>query len=337
MSKMLAGRRRLAKGLAVALPVVSMLVCIGFGRYSLSVSETVRTLLSPLTGAYVKPMDHTVIFNVRMPRIILALFTGMGLAISGAAFQALFSNPLASPDTLGVASGASFGAVLGLLLGQNLIVVQAFALAAGLVSLILTYSVSRINGERTMIMVVLGGIVISSLFEALVSLVKYVADPQDQLPAISYWLMGSMATSTYASLRLGLPFIASGALVIFLLRWRLNIVSLGEEEAESLGGRVMAVRLLTMVSATAVTASCVSMCGQVGWVGLLIPHIAKFLVGSDNRSIIPVSMGFGAAFMVVVDTVARSLTASELPLSVLTALVGAPFFVLLLRKARGLS
>lgn len=337
MSKMSAGRKRVSMILAVVLPVLAVLVCIGFGRYSLSVPGTIKTLLSPLTGAYVKPMDHTVVFNVRLPRIILALFTGMGLAVSGAAFQALFSNPLASPDTLGVASGASFGAVLGLLLGQNLIVVQVFALIAGLVSLFLTYTVSRINGERTMIMVVLGGIVISSLFEALVSLVKYVADPQDQLPAISYWLMGSMATSTYQSLRLGLPFIVIGVLMIFLLRWRLNIVSLGDEEAESLGGRVTTVRILTMVSATAVTASCVSMCGQVGWVGLLIPHIARFLVGSDNRSIIPVSMGFGAAFMVVVDTVARSLTASELPLSVLTALVGAPFFILLLRKAKGFS
>ena len=331
------GRKRVAQSLAIVLPVICALVCIGFGRYSITVTDTLRTLLSPLTGTAVKQMDKTVVFNIRLPRIILALFTGMGLAVSGAAFQALFSNPLASPDTLGVASGASFGAVLALLFGQNLIVVQAFALVAGLVSLFLTYSVSKINGESTVVMVVLGGIVISSLCEALVSLVKYVADPLDKLPTISYWLMGSMASSTYSNLRLGLPFIIAGVIVIFLLRWRLNIVSLGEEEAESLGGRVKTVRILTMVSATAVTASCVSMCGKVGWVGLLIPHIARFLVGSDNRTIIPVSIGFGAAFMVIVDTVARSLTASELPLSVLTALVGAPFFVLLLRKARGLS
>ncbi len=322
---------------AIILPILCALVCMGFGRYSITVGDTIRTLFSPLTGASVKGSDYTVVFNVRLPRIILALAVGLGLAVSGTAFQALFSNPLATPDTLGVASGASFGAVLALLFGYSLITVQLFALVFGLLALLLTYAVSKIKGSSGIIMIVLGGIVVSSLFEAFVSFIKYIADPQDKLPTISYWLMGSMASATYNSLKLGLPFIIAGALVLFLLRWRMNIVSLGDDEAKSLGGRLQLVRILIMISATMVTASCVSMCGQVGWVGLLVPHIAKFLVGNDNRKVVPISLGFGAAFMVVVDTVARSLTAAELPLSVLTAIIGAPFFIVLLRRIGGLK
>ncbi len=330
-------RQNAALAAAFILPAAAALVCIGFGRYSISVPDTVRTLFSPVTGAGVRGTDYTVIFNIRLPRIILALFTGAGLSLAGAAFQALFSNPLATPDTLGVASGASFGAVLALLFGASLITVQLSALAFGVLALILTYAVSRIKGQGSIVMIVLGGIVVSSLFEALVSLVKYVADPQDELPAISYWLMGSMSSATYGNLRLGLPFIFAGSLVIFLLRWRLNIVSLSDDEARSLGGRIFLVRILIMLSSTMITASAVSMCGQVGWVGLLVPHIARFLTGDDNRKVIPVSIGFGSAFMVIVDTIARSLIASELPLSVLTAMIGAPFFIVLLRRMGGLK
>ncbi len=321
---------------AFILPIVSALICLGFGRYSISIPDTIATLLSPITGREVRGTDYTVIFNVRLPRIILALAAGMGLSLAGTAFQALFSNPLATPDTLGVASGASFGAVLALLFGSSLIGIQISALVFGMSALFLTYAVSRIKGQSSIVMIVLGGIVISSLFEALVSFIKYIADPQDELPAISYWLMGSMSSATYGSLALGLPFIIIGSLTIVLLRWRLNIVSLGDDEAKSLGGRILIIRLLIMTASTMITASCVSMCGQVGWVGLLVPHIARFLVGNDNRKVVLASIGFGASFMVIVDTVARSLIASELPLSVLTAIAGAPFFIILLRRMGGI-
>lgn len=314
------------------LPIAVALVCIGFGRYSISIQDTISVLLSPLTGHVVKATDYTVIYNIRLPRILLAMFVGMGLSIAGTAFQALFSNPLATPDTLGVASGASFGAVLALLFGLSLVSIQITALIFGIAALMLTYLVSKIKGQNSVVMIVLGGIVISSLFEALVSFIKYIADPQDKLPAISYWLMGSMSSVTYDSLMLGAPFILVGSIAIFLLRWKLNVVSLSEDEARSLGGRLVLTRILVMVSATLITASAVSMCGQVGWVGLLVPHIAKLLVGDDNRKVVPVAIGFGASFMVIVDTVARSLTASELPLSVLTAIVGAPVFIVLLRR-----
>ena len=329
-------KERAAIAVACILPIVSAFICIGFGRYSISIPDTITTLFSPLTGIDVKGTDYTVIFSVRLPRILLALAVGMGLSLSGTAFQALFSNPLATPDTLGVASGASFGAVLALLLGASLFGIQISALVFGILALLLTYATSRIKGHNSIVMIVLGGIVISSLFEALVSFIKYIADPQDELPAISYWLMGSMSSATYSSLILGLPFIIIGSFMIILLRFRLNVIRLDEDEAKSLGGRVLLIRLLIMLAATMITASCVSMGGQVGWVGLLVPHIARFLVGNDNRKVVIASIGFGASFMVIVDTVARSLIASELPLSVLTAIIGAPFFIILLRRMGGI-
>lgn len=318
------------------LPIVTGFICLGIGRYQLSIQETLQVLLSPLTGVRVPPVDVSVIFNVRLPRIILALCVGSGLAVSGAAFQSMFSNALATPDTLGVASGASFGAALALLFGGNLIVVQICALVTGLAALGITYSISRVKGKgNSVIVIVLSGMVISSLFQALVSFVKYVADAQDALPAITYWLMGSMASATYAKLLLGLPFIVVGTIILIFLRWRLNIIALSDDEARSLGGNVKLVRLLVMLASTMITASAVSMCGQVGWVGLLVPHVVRLIYGSDSVKVIPMSVCFGACFMVVIDTIARSAIASEIPLSILTALIGAPIFVVLLRRTGG--
>ncbi|GKH48113.1 iron ABC transporter permease [Anaerotruncus sp. AF02-27] len=328
-------QRKILSAFLAAAPFACLIVCLGIGRYQISIPETVRILLSPLTGSEVEPTAYSVLFNVRLPRLLLSLFVGAGLSVSGAAFQALFSNPLATPDTLGVASGASFGAVLALLFSHNILVVQVLALAVGMAALLGTCLISRMNGRSGIIMVVLSGMVVSSLFQALVSLAKYVADPEEDLPTITYWLMGSMSRSTMQGIAIGVPLIAIGILLLFFLRWRLNILSLQEDEAKSLGINVRRLRLLVMAASTMITASCVSMCGQVGWVGLLIPHAARMLYGSDNRSIIPASIGLGSAFMVVIDTAARAATAAEIPVSILTALIGAPFFILLLRKTGG--
>lgn len=219
----------------ILLPLLAALICLGIGRYSLTPSETVKVLFSKLTGADVDKTAATVIYNVRLPRILLAAAVGAGLSCAGAAFQGLFSNPLATPDTLGVASGASFGAVLAMLFGGNLVAIQLTALVFGLLSCFVTYSIGKTKGRSNIVMIVLAGIVISAVFEALVSLLKYLADPEDQLPQITYWLMGSMSRATYGNLALGIPFIAIGVLIIFLLRWRLNILSLNEDEAHSLG------------------------------------------------------------------------------------------------------
>ncbi len=317
------------------LPLAAALVCLGIGRYSLTPSETVQVLLSPFTGTEVEDFAYTTVFNIRLPRIILAAAVGAGLSCAGAAFQGLFSNPLATPDTLGVGSGAAFGAVLAMLFQANMISIQLAALVFGLVACAITYNISRKNGKNSIIMIVLAGMVISAVFEALVSLMKYVADPEEELPVITYWLMGSMSRANYGNLKLGLPFIFAGGMIIFLLRWRLNILSLNEDEASSLGMNIRIMRLVFIVASSMITASSVSMCGTVGWVGLLIPHIARMIGGNNNNSVVPISISLGALFLVVMDTFARSATAAEIPISILTAIIGAPVFILLLRRTGG--
>ncbi|MBQ5311148.1 MAG: iron ABC transporter permease, partial [Oscillospiraceae bacterium] len=255
-----------------------------------------------------------------------------GLSAAGAAFQGVFSNPLATPDTLGVASGASFGAAFAMLTGSALLGTQAMALVCGCAACLLTMLIA--GRERSSVSsVILGGMAVSSVFQALVALVKYVADPVDELPAITYWLMGSMSRASYRSLAVGLPFIAAGTLVIFFLRWRLDVISLSEDEAHSLGMNVRAMRTVYIVASSLITASCVSMCGQVGWIGLLVPHISRMIGGSSGRSVIPLSVSLGAVFMIIMDTLARTMTAAEIPISILTALIGAPMFIVLLRRS----
>ncbi len=317
------------------LPFLAALICLGIGRYSMSVSETVTTLFSRFTNAKVDNTAYTVIFNVRLPRIILAAVVGAGLSCAGAAFQGLFSNPLATPDTLGVASGASFGAVLAMLIGGNMIGIQGMALIFGLISCLITFLIGRSSRRGSIVMIVLAGLVVSSVFEALVSLMKYVADPQDELPVITYWLMGSMSRANYKNLVMGIPFIVIGIIIIFALRWRLNILSFNEDEARSLGVNVKILRAAFILASSMITASCVSMCGQVGWVGLLVPHISRMMRGNNNCKVIPVSISLGAFFMIVMDTFARSATASEIPISILTAIIGAPVFIVLLKKTGG--
>lgn len=321
----------------VILPLVTALICIGVGRYSLSAGESFQVLFNGLVygSKSVDPQSYSVIIGIRLPRIILALLCGAGLAVAGASFQALFTNPLATPDTLGVAAGASFGAVLALLVWENLLWIQTVALLMGLLAVFLTYSISKLNGQATVIMMVLSGIVISSMFQAFASLIKYLADPEDKLPSITYWLMGSLASITYESLLIGAPFIIAGIVLVFALRWKLNVLSLSEDEAHSMGVNVKRLRLLIVVAATMTTVSAVSMCGQVGWIGLLVPHMARMMLGSNNRLVIPASISLGAVFMLVIDTVARSASAAEIPVSILTATVGAPFFVFLLRRTGG--
>ncbi len=320
--------------LAIA-PIVLALLCLGIGRYQLTPMETIETLLSPFTGKEVEAVVYSTVIKVRLPRVILALAVGSGLAVSGAAFQSLFSNPLATPDTLGVATGASFGAVLTMLYTDNMVTVQIVALIMGLLALVITVMISKMTSEKSMIMIVLGGMVVSSLFQALVSLVKYVADTEDQLPTITYWLMGSLSKANFNILKIGLPFIIAGIVMLVMLRWRLNILALQEDEAKSLGVNIKQLRGMVMIASTLITASCVSMCGQVGWVGLLIPHVARMLYGSDNKVVLPASIAMGASFMVIIDTVARAATAAEIPAAILTALIGAPFFIVLLRKTGG--
>jgi len=321
----------------VVLPIFTVLICITIGRYSLSVSDVITGLYSIIRDGRdsVDGQFYTVVVNIRLPRIILAIMCGAGLAVSGAAFQSLFSNALATPDTLGVAAGASFGAVLGLFFNLNLIAVQLLAITFGLAAVSLTFLISKKNGRISIIMLILSGMVVASMFNALISLVKFMADTEDQLPGITYWLMGSLANSNFKSLLICSPLIIIGTAVIFVLRWRLDILSLSEDEAISQGIDIKALRIVFSLAATAITASCVSMSGQVGWIGLLIPHICRMIFGSSARNVVPASISLGAVFMLVIDTVARSASSVEIPVSILTALIGAPIFIALLRRTGG--
>ncbi len=323
--------------LLIVLPILIGFFALCIGRYMISPKEVVDVLLQQIFGMNQEiPAVHlSVVWNVRLPRILLALLIGMGLAVSGAAFQSLFSNPLATPDTLGVANGAAFGAALGILLFDNAVIVQMLSVVFGIVAVALTYSISKVKGKSTILMVVLGGMVTSAFFQALISLIKYVADPETKLPAITYWLMGSMASVSYKTLLGGAPLMIIGIVIIYLLRWRFNILALSEDEARTMGYNLQHMRWLVILASTAITASAVSMCGQVGWVGLLIPHITRMLVGTNNQKVIPVSISLGACYMVIIDTVARSASTAEIPISILTALIGAPFFGYLLRKTGG--
>lgn len=316
-----------------ALPIIVSIIALGTGTFEISPAEIISSVFSKITGNEPENLRiEYIIWNNRMPRILLALLVGAGLSVSGCVFQSLFSNPLATPDTLGVASGSAFGAALALLIGAKIIGIQILSFCAGLAAVFLTILAGKGRNRQGLSGVVLGGIMIGSLFSALITLVKYTADTESQLPAIEYWLMGSFNSASYESLIIGGPIIIIGITILLLLRWRLNLLPLSDDEILSSGVNVKMLRATVIICATVVTSSCVSMSGQVGWVGLLVPHICRMKFGNNHVTILPASVLFGSAFMVVVDTLARTVTSAGLPLSVLTAIIGAPFFIVLMRK-----
>ena len=320
------------KILLIIMPIAALFIALCIGRISISPSEVFDTIMSKFSSDYeVSQIMYKTIWTIRMPRILLAILVGAGLSCAGCAFQSLFANPLATPDTLGVASGSSFGAALGILLGLGMVGMQLTSLAFGAVAVFLTW-LSGSGKGRGLGSIVLSGIMIGSLFTALVSLVKFVADDESQLPSITYWLMGGLDKANYTSLLFGAPAIIVGIVIMFLLRWRMNLLPLSDDEAKASGVNIRLLRIIIIICATAITASCISLCGQVGWIGLLIPHMCRMAFGGNHLSIIPASISFGAVFMIVVDTIARTATAAEIPVSILTAIVGAPFFIFLMRR-----
>ena len=320
----------------IVLPFIAAIIALGIGRMSISPGEIIDVLAVRLFGGHIEnQLIEKTVMNLRMPRILLAALAGAGLAVSGCAFQSLFANPLATPDTLGVASGASFGAALGILMGFSLIGIQIMALLTGGLAVTLTWLAGSGRDRGGLSYIVLSGIMIGSLFSALISFVKFAADAESQLPAITYWLMGGLDKANYRTLSLGAPVIIAGVALFMLIRWRMNLLPLSDDEAKASGVNIRLLRGVTVVAATAITASCVSMCGQVGWVGLLIPHMCRMLFGNNHLSIVPASVSFGAVFMIIVDTLARSISAAEIPVSILTAMIGAPFFIVLMRRSGG--
>ena len=316
-----------------ALPVITGLICMCVGRMEVPLSDVVKSIAALFTGQKNNIQNYSIIVNLRLPRILMAIIVGAGLTCAGNTFQSLFSNPLATPDILGVTSGTCVGAILAIILSCSILETQLIALVFGLASVAFTIRIAGQNKSGSMVYLVLAGVIASSLFNAIGSLLKYTADPQDKLPEITYWLMGSFTSATYRKILIGSPFILAGIVIIYLLRWRLNILALSEDEAKASGIDLKKTRLIFILASTIITASAVSMCGQVGWIGLLIPHCARMLVGSNNRYVVPVSISLGASFMILIDTLSRTLSVIELPLSVLTAIIGAPVFISLLNRS----
>ena len=321
-----------------AAAVALFILALGAGRAGVAPADVVSILLNRAFGVEgnFSDMAANIVMNVRLPRVTAALLVGAALAISGASYQGLFKNPMVSPDILGASAGASFGAALALLWNFDNRAVQIMAFVLGFVAVLITYFSARSigRGGNQILLLVLCGLIVGTLFQAFVSAIKYTADPDSKLPEITYWLMGSIAKITWDDLKLFLvPFIA-GAVPLLALRWRLNTLSFGDEEAEAMGVNVTAIRGICIVCSTLLTSAVVAIAGVVGWVGLIIPHLVRFLVGPDNRIVLPLSLVVGGAFMILVDTACRTFMASEIPLGILTSIIGAPFFFAILLKTR---
>lgn len=310
---------------------LAVLIAASVGAYPIPLG----TLWGGLLGRPLPDQTATVLYQVRLPRIAAAMLTGAALAAAGATYQGLFRNPLVSPDVLGVSTGAGLGAVLGIFLGLPVLLIQLLGFAGGLLTVALVWAIAAaVRGQDAVLVLVLTGVVMGALAGAGISLLKVLADPYDQLPAMTFWLLGSLSAITPQDVTAGLPLVAASLVPLVLLRWRINLMALGDEEALALGVDAPRLRRLLVVAATLMTSAVVAIAGVVGWVGLVVPHLARLMVGPDFRLLLPASVLLGAAYLLAVDTLARTATAVEVPLGILTALLGAPFFLWLLATGR---
>ena len=334
-----ASRRARFVVLALALILAgAAAISLLLGRYPIDPAQAVAMLVSKIVP--VDPIwteqQATLFFNVRLPRILLALMVGCCLACAGAAYQGIFQNPLVSPDILGASQGAAFGAAVAILLGVSSFATSLFAFGFSLLTVLLVLLISTRARGNHMMVVVLAGVMVSSLFQAGVSYAKLVADPTDELADITYWLMGSLTGANMRDIGMVFPIMLIGCATLFALRWRINILTMGDDEAATMGVNARRTRIVVIVAATLVTAASVCVTGMIGWVGLVIPHLCRMLVGADYRRLIPASMLMGASFLLIVDDVARLATTAEIPIGILTAFVGAPFFLYLITRKKKL-
>ena len=313
-----------------------VIIAIGLGRYYISPIDVIKILLSKVI--HIEPdweaQAESVIFTLRLPRIFGALLVGAALSLSGAAYQGVFKNPLVAPDMLGVSAGACVGASLAILMQFGQKEIQIMAFAGGIVAVAAASFIPKMMRNHSMMTLVLAGVIVGGLMNSLLGLLKYLADPDTQLASITHWQMGSLSTVVWRDIACVGPVIFISAGILIAVRWRINIMSLGEGEARSLGTDIKKTRGLVIICATALTASDVCISGTIGWIGLVIPHLGRMITGPDNKKLIPVSAVLGAGFLLLIDTAARNLTSAELPLSILTGLVGAPFYFYLLVRQR---
>ena len=319
----------------IILPIIFFIFSLALGSYNAGPIDVCQIIWCKVMGL-TPPQDAltvNVIWQVRLPRVCAAALVGAGLSVAGAVFQGVFRNPLASPYTLGVSNGAGFGAALAIVLSLGAAGIQLFAVAFGLIAVALTFLIAS-RSRRNTVTLVLAGMLIGALFSSLVSLLKFTADPLEKLPQIVYWLMGSLSGSSFEELAKILPFYIVCMVAVFLLRWRTNVLSLGDQEAKSFGLNVRRDRAIVIGTSSMLTALVVSISGIIGWVGIVVPHLARMLVGPDFRKLIPTSVSIGICYLLVVDDLCRTLTASEIPLGVITGIIGVPLFLYFIYKKK---
>ncbi|WP_370670978.1 FecCD family ABC transporter permease [Hydrogenophaga palleronii] len=334
-------KRTLSTPTAIAAALLFCLVAVALaltsGKYPLTLLQLWQALarpFSPADGALVSEAVHTVVWEVRLPRVLAGALVGAALAAAGATYQGMFRNPLVSPDILGVSAGAGLGATLGIFLGGSVLLVQVLAFSGGMLAVAAVWLVAAaVRQHEPVLVLVLAGIAVGTLLGAGISLLKVLADPYTQLASITFWLLGGLSAVTRGDLLTTAPLLLAGLLPMVLLRWRVNLLSLSDDEALALGVDVRRMRLFMIAAATLMTAAAVSITGIIGWVGLVVPHAARLLVGPDFGRLLPVALLLGAGFVVLADTLARNTTGMELPLGVVTALVGAPCFLWLLARS----
>src|SRR3954462_8294585 len=331
--------RTFLPGLFIALGVLALGLVVAFtvGRYPVTLAELADVLLSRVTGrpSAASATVENVVLLVRGPRILAAALVGAALAVAGTAFQGLFRNPLVSPDILGASSGAALGAVLGIFFSLGVFAIQAFAFVGGLIAVAAVYMIgSAVRSRDPILVLVLTGVVIGALLGAGVGLVKYLADPYNQLPAMTFWLLGSLASTGIPDLVPLFGPVAIGTAVLVALRWRMNVMSLPEEEARALGVPTGPLRIAIVAAATLVTSASVATAGIIGWVGLVVPHLARSLVGPDFARLLPAAAILGGGYLLLIDTLARTMAQVEIPLGTLTAVIGTPFFIWLLASVQ---
>jgi len=322
----------------IVLPFLLLFLSLFVGRLDVAPREVLRIVAGqvlPIARSWPASVEIIVI-QIRLPRALIAMAVGAGLSISGAAFQGMFKNPLVSPDVLGVSAASGFGAALAILLTRSSLELQLLAFGFGLLGVAITYMLARMYQTTPVLMLVLSGVVVGAFFSALLSGAKFVADPENKLPAITYWLLGSFNGVTLRTVMVVLPAIAIGTVGLLLVRWKLNLLSMGDEEARALGVATERVKAVIIVCSTLITAVAVSTSGVIGWVGLVMPHVARTLVGPDHRRLLPAALSVGASYVLVIDGVARTAAAVEIPIGILTAIVGAPYFAYLLRRTSGM-
>ncbi|WIV13412.1 iron ABC transporter permease [Proteiniborus sp. MB09-C3] len=323
--------------LLIPIPILLGLISFTLGRYPIGLDDLLKTIYWYINDPtqIIDPNMSTVLFEIRIPRVIVVIMVGAGISMAGSAYQGMFRNPLVSPDILGATAGASFGAAMGIIAQQPISVIQLYAFVGGLLSVFLATRFEKMVKYDPILALVLGGMLVKALFNAGLSIIKYLSDPEQTLPAITFWLMGTF-TDVIPShmIQVGIPLVISG-IFLFVNRQRLNVASFGEEEARAMGINTKRVRLEVIGACTLITASSVSICGQIGWIGLIVPHLARSLTGPNYRALIPVSALIGSSFLLICDTICRNAFAVELPIGLLTSILGIPFFVIIFKQKAG--